>query len=67
MGGSGIGSQPGIYGTLGTPAAGNVPGGRLNAVTWIDAQGNLWLFGGYGMDSQQHGLGYLNDLWVYQP
>jgi N-acetylneuraminic acid mutarotase len=66
VGGSGVGSQWGTYGTLGTPAAANIPGGRMNAATWADAHGNLWLFGGYGVDSQG-GLGYLNDLWEYQP
>ena len=38
MGGSGTvpktdndtGGQPGVYGTLGTPAAGNIPGGRVS-------------------------------------
>jgi hypothetical protein len=40
--------QPGVYGTLGTPAAGNVPGGREGAASWIDESGNFWLFGGCG-------------------
>ena len=40
------GGQPGVYGTLGTPAAGNIPGGRLDAASWTDDNGNLWLFGG---------------------
>ena len=34
--------------------------------TWIDSSGNLWLFGGYGYDSTGQ-LGYLNDLWQYDP
>ncbi|HEX3570004.1 MAG TPA: chitobiase/beta-hexosaminidase C-terminal domain-containing protein [Acidobacteriaceae bacterium] len=56
--------QPGIYGTLGTPAATNVPGGRRDAVTWIDSNGDLWLFGGEGNDA--YGFdGQLNDLWRY--
>lgn len=65
VGGSGVGGQPGTYGTLGNPAAGNIPGGRVNAATWIDAQGNLWLFGGFGIESGVGG--YFNDLWKYQP
>ncbi len=56
--------QPGIYGTLGTSATGNVPGARYSAATWTDSSGNLWLFGGYGDDTQGIG-GYLNDLWQY--
>jgi hypothetical protein len=67
VGGSNVGGQIGTYGTLGTPAAGNVPGARMGSVTWTDAAGNLWLFGGVGADSVSVGGGYLNDLWVYQP
>jgi hypothetical protein len=56
---------PGFYGTLGSAAAANVPGGRTNAVTWVDPNDRLWVFGGYGFDSVGD-WGYLNDLWVYQ-
>ncbi len=56
----------GDYGTLGVPAAGNVPGGRANSVGWTDSSGNLWLFGGYGIDALGQ-AGDLNDLWRYQP
>ena len=58
--------QPGVYGTLGKPAGGNVPGGRQGAVTWTDKNGNLWLFGGLGSDSTST-VGSLNDLWEYIP
>ena len=34
------------YGTQGTPAAGNTPGGRDGGVGWTDNSGNFWLFGG---------------------
>jgi N-acetylneuraminic acid mutarotase len=54
----------GVYGALGTAAAGNVPGARYAATSWIDASGNLWLFGGYGSDSTGT-VGRLNDLWEY--
>ncbi|HTV13892.1 MAG TPA: hypothetical protein VME68_04200 [Acidobacteriaceae bacterium] len=65
VGNSGNGAT-GIYGTLGTAAAGNIPGGREQELTWTDASGNLWLFGGYGMDSTGTGFGgQLNDLWKY--
>ena len=66
MGGSNVIEQQGTYGTQGTPAAGNVPGARSTAVTWTDAAGNLWLFGGYGSDSAGSN-GFLNDLWKYEP
>ena len=45
------GGQPGVYGTLGAPASGNVPGGRFGPVSWTDGSGNLWLFGGQGYDA----------------
>ena len=54
----------GTYGTLGTPASGNQPGSRYNANTWIDGNGNLWLYGGFGYDQSWNG-GWLNDLWEY--
>lgn len=68
MSGSGINTADtsGGYGTLGVPAASNVPGARTGAVSWIDPSGNLWLFGGWGYDSTNT-AGDLNDLWRYQP
>ena len=54
----------GVYGTLGTPDPGNTPGSRSAASTWIDAQGNLWLYGGGGFDGAGN-LGYLGDLWEW--
>jgi len=67
MSGSDLGEQPGIYGTKGTPDADNVPGARYESAAWTDnATGDLWLFGGYGLDSK--GIEYyLNDLWRYDP
>jgi hypothetical protein len=59
------GSQPGVYGTLGTPAAGNTPGGRANAVSWADSGGHLWLFGGWNL--LPSGGGLLNDVWEFNP
>jgi N-acetylneuraminic acid mutarotase len=59
--------QPGVYGTLSTPAAGNIPGGRDNGATWTDHNGNLWLFGGFGYDATGAILGLLNDLWQLNP
>jgi hypothetical protein len=62
--GSGIGPS-GVYGTLGTAASTNIPGGRAYGVSWIDASGNLWFFGGLGQDATGT-LGFLNDLWEFQ-
>jgi N-acetylneuraminic acid mutarotase len=64
MGGSDLMGQLGIYGTLGVPAASNIPGSRSGAISWIDHSGNFWLFGGFGNASA--GIpGLLNDLWKY--
>lgn len=57
---------PGVYGSLGTPAPGNIPGGRAAAASWIDSNGVFWLFGGYGADATG-GSSYLNDLWRFDP
>lgn len=62
----GHGGQPGVYGTLGQPAAGNTPGSRNGAATWTDTDGNLWLFGGWVYDSKSI-AGELNDLWEFVP
>jgi hypothetical protein len=48
--------------------AGALPGSRWGASGWTDAGGNLWLYGGWGLDSTgTNGNGALNDLWVYTP
>jgi N-acetylneuraminic acid mutarotase len=54
--------QLGVYDSM--TAADNVPGSREAAGNWIDSNGNLWLFGGYGYDSVGT-WNYLNDLWKY--
>ena len=62
----------GVYGTLGVASTSNIPGSREDATSWTDSSGNLWLFGGYGYSAQgsfpgSAGIGYLNDLWEYNP
>lgn len=64
VGGSDRINQPGIYGTKQTASSTNRPGAREGAVTWKDTGGNLWLFGGYGVDSNGS-RGFLNDLWKF--
>ena len=54
------------YGSPGKPALSNIPGGRIGAATWTDKDGNLWLFGGNGKGEGSR-VGYLNDLWKYDP
>ncbi len=69
VGGPNVANQDGTYGTKGTAASTNIPGGRERSVTWTDASGNIWLFGGLGYDSvgTDSGSGNLNDLWEYVP
>lgn len=64
--GSNTFSAPGVYGTLGLEAAGNVPGARYFGAQWIDRSGNLWLFGGAGFDASRT-FNWLNDLWRFNP
>jgi N-acetylneuraminic acid mutarotase len=60
-----VGTGAGSYGKVGVAAASNLPGVRnLGPVSWTDANGNLWLFGGSGIDSTG-ASGDLNDLWKY--
>src|SRR5690606_22628697 len=63
----------GIYGTKGVPDPNNVPGARRYAVSWIDSENNLYLFGGsvlfYSIFLFIYCfyccLDYLNDLWKF--
>ncbi|HUA16662.1 MAG TPA: hypothetical protein VMG31_15315 [Verrucomicrobiae bacterium] len=64
MAGSKSGNQVGTYGTLGSPAPANSPGGRQYPATWTDSSGSLWLFGGYGYDSNET-LMPMSDLWEF--
>jgi len=57
-------NQPGVYGTRGVPSPSNIPGARGGSASWIDKKGNLWLFGGGGLDSTGT-QGSLNDLWKF--
>jgi N-acetylneuraminic acid mutarotase len=72
-GGSVSYNQTGVYGTLGAPAAANVPGYRTSSTTWTDSSGNLWLFGGSGpVGGSSPGAAtntslHFNDLWKFNP
>lgn len=65
--GSNTGNQVGVYGTLGVPSPGNVPGNRITPSGWIDASGGVWVFAGWGDDPTQPYpyVGTFNDLWRY--
>ncbi len=56
--GSSSTNAPGVY-------ASNVPGARYQASYAKDSSGNIWMFGGYGIDGSS-GTGQLNDLWEWQ-
>jgi N-acetylneuraminic acid mutarotase len=64
-----IGNQPGVYGVKGMPSANNVPGCRYSASSWIDSDGNFWIFAGWGNDDNyaEAGATILNDMWRYEP
>lgn len=66
IGGSNQPGQPGVYGILGEPATANEPGARAGASGWIDASGQLGLFGGNGYDTDGV-VGELSDVWVFNP
>ncbi len=64
--GSNIGSQTGTYGTEGMASADNTPGGRYDAVGWVDSAGNLYLFGGTGLNATSTTIeSSLNDFWEF--
>ncbi|WP_218033133.1 Kelch repeat-containing protein, partial [Brevifollis gellanilyticus] len=54
----------GVYGAITVEAAANSPGSRHTGTTWTDANGNLWLFGGFGVGTGT-GAASLNDLWRF--
>jgi len=66
MKGSEYANPSGTYGTPGVAGPGNTPGGRYRVSTWVGGSGELWLFGGYGVDAAGNS-GNLNDLWQYNP
>jgi len=66
VGGSNTPNAAGVYGTQGSAAASNVPGARMGGSAWLDASGNVWLFGGLALG--QGGVAQeFNDLWEYNP
>jgi N-acetylneuraminic acid mutarotase len=64
--GSNTSGQQGVYGQLGVADSANVPGARYGGVSWTDASGNLWLFGGFSQTNDSVGNGLVfNDLWEF--
>jgi len=60
VGGSDSPSQLGSYGSKGVADLNNMPQALEGAMSWTDNNGNLWLFGGGGVGSED-----FNSLWRY--
>ncbi|WAR19633.1 hypothetical protein MAR_001471 [Mya arenaria] len=64
-------TTPGKYGEQGTADAENMPGCRRRAAAWVDIHGNLWMFGGDGVDDSQESVSVfkhsklLSDVWHF--
>ena len=61
MGGTQNANAAGVYGA----STGVVPGARESAATWVDANGNLWMWGGYGY-GVSGAADELSDMWEYR-
>jgi hypothetical protein len=66
--------QLGVYpASVGQTSPTIQPGSRQEGTAWVDANGNLWLFGGYGLGSLpsgksvHDGFDSLQDIWEFQP
>lgn len=60
-------NQPAVYGTKGVPSTANHPGARTLSASWIDKDGNLWLFGGGSGVFGANATTCMNDLWKFNP
>ena len=67
MSGADTVNSPGSYGILAVASASNAPPNRSESnASWVDASGNLWLFGGQtGKPPLVGAYSVLNDLWRY--
>lgn len=52
------------HGSIVFPSNNNVPGGMTEGLTWKDARGDLWLYGGTGY--AEAAQGELSSLWRYR-
>ncbi len=55
-------NQDAYYGVKEVASSTNLPGGRCGTATWLDSEGNIWLFGGC---TSFIPMIYTNDLWKY--
>ncbi len=63
--GSNTGNVNAVYGTQGTSAASNTPGGLDGHSMWIDESGNIWVFGGYDFLASPLNKRSTNSMWTY--
>jgi len=63
--GSASKDETGFYGSKGVANPASVPGSRWRSMCWADGNGDLWLFGGAGLDANGDS-GHLNDLWKFE-
>lgn len=61
-----VANIPGAYNWKNAPHPNARPGARYRAVSWTDAEGRFWLFGGQGY-AGPNVVGGLNDLWMFDP
>lgn len=46
------------------PSSKNLPSSRCCSVTWIDRNGYMLLYGGYGIVDEKGSVDFLNDVWA---
>ena len=52
----------GNFGSIGVPSPGNLPPSLgFGVATWVDINGDFWMYGGFGP------FGAMSDLWKYDP
>ena len=54
----------GVWGNKGTLSILNALSGRFGSVFWLSTNGNFWIFGGYGYNSNGT-ISYLSDMWKH--
>ncbi|MBK8848312.1 MAG: PKD domain-containing protein [Bacteroidetes bacterium] len=60
MAGNATANKTPVYGTLGVPNTNNTPGARLCALTWVDNNGDFYMYGGSNNQGKRHA-----DLWKF--
>lgn len=65
-GGTDLITQAGNFGPKGKAGTDYYPGGRYGSSGWTDSKGNIWIFGGMGIDSNGNNE-FQNDLWKVRP